>query len=104
METIRVGQLIERLSKLDKHDKVYCGGAPVADGPEPVASKGCVDIDPKSIAERSKLAEYVDHYETKIEDLQEEITSIKNSIRAALTSIDEDEIYEGTFALRKLIK
>jgi len=102
METIRVGQLIERLSKLDKHDKVYCGGAPVADGPEPVASKGCVDLDPGHRAALPSVD--VDALETKIKDLLEEIASIKLDVSAVLDNLDAGEVFEATYALRQLIK
>lgn len=103
METIRVGQLIERLSKLDKYDKVYCGGSPVADGPEPVAHAGCVDLDPQRDDEIEKLEDGLADANEQIKDLKNEIESIKDSISEALQLIDDGESKEAVNALRQLI-
>ena len=100
METIRVGQLVERLIRLDKYDKVYYGGSPVADGPEPVAHAGCVDLDPQRDDE---IEDGLADANEQIEDLKNEIESIKDSISEALQLIDDGESEEAVNALRQLI-
>lgn len=70
-------------------DNLSSGGSPVADGPEPVAHAGCVDLDPQRDDEIEKLEDGLADANEQIEDLKNEIESIKDSISEALQLIDD---------------